>query len=180
MDPNTVPLRTRRANGLPGLPLGRWVVFGKTLAFFGVLAGGCGSPPKPVVSDLRFPVLVIFPGAGHESFNDATSLHDMSMQRVLMHKDVPLLIDSDFRIFHLTDLKSTKSGLSIMVSGGVGRTPVSFTLTSTSDAGIAAARAVVQRHSSGFQEGSDAERRRERLAKAETIPELIEAIRGEL
>src|SRR5262249_53654273 len=123
----------------------------------GVLVGGCGSPPKPVVSDLRFPVLVMYPGAGHERFDDAESLSSMSTQRVLMYKDVPLLIDSGLRIFQLADLKSTKGGLSFMASGGNGRTRVSFVLTSTHDAGIAAVRALVQRHCSAFQDGPDAD-----------------------
>ena len=66
-----------------------------------------------------------------------------------------------------------------MASGGNGRTPVSFALTSTKDASIAAGRSLVQRHCSAFQDGPDADRRRERLAKAETMPQLIAAIEDE-
>ena len=146
----------------------------------GGFLAGCGSAPtQPVVSDLQFPVLVIYLNAGHERFDDAASLGDMSMQSVLMYKEPPFLIDSAMRIFQLADLKSTKSGLAIMASGGAGRTPVSFTLTATSDAGVVAARGLVQKHCNAFRDGPDADRRREELAKAETIPQIIAAIEGQ-
>lgn len=145
-----------------------------------LLPAGCHAPPKPTLADLQFPVLVIYPGAGHERFDSPAALADMSTQRVLMHHDTPLLIDSALRIFQLADLKSTQSGLSLMASAGTGRTPVAFTLTATRDSGIAAARALVQKYCTPLHDGPDAPRRREQLATAETIPQIIAAIEGDI
>jgi len=142
----------------------------------GALLTGCEAPRKPVVTDLQYPVLVVFPGSGYERFNRAEDLNDMSLQRVIMYKDIPLLIDSGMRIYQLADLKSTKSGLSIMVSAGVGRTPVTFNLVATKDAGLPIVRDILIREYGVLREGHDAEQRREQLDRATTIEQIIESI----
>lgn len=147
----------------------------------GILLIGCeAAPPPPRVDDLAFPVLVIYPHAGYEDFPSAESLNSMNTQRILHYRDVPLLIDSTLRVYQLKDLKSTKSGLALMASAGTGRTPVSYTLGRTTQSGVATVREIVLRECSPMTVGIDAERRRELLATAESLQEILAAVDGEL
>ncbi len=138
---------------------------------------GCNKPPPPPkVSDLAFPVLVVYPNAGMTVFKDAEDLHTMSLQRVLMYKDTAGLIDSKLRILQLANLRSTKNGFAIWINGGRGPTPVAFDLVATQESGPAAARDWICKGTSRFTEGPGALEQRSRLESASTFDELVAVV----
>lgn len=135
---------------------------------------GCnGPPPPPKVSDLEFPVLVVYPDAGMTVFKDAQDLQTMSLQRILAYKDTAGLIDAKLRIFQLANLRSTKNGFAIWIDGGRGPTPVAFDLVATQESGPAAARNWICKGTSRFTEGPQAMEQRGQLEKASTFEELV-------
>lgn len=151
--------------------IGAWA-FAAIMCCWGSILG-CNRSQPPQISDLKFPVLVIYPNAGTEVFGKPEDLNTMSLQRVMMYKDTAGLVDSELRIFQLANLRSTKNGLAIWIDGGRGPTPVAFDLVATQESGLAAARDWICRSTSRFTEGPSADEERANLEAAGTLDELI-------
>ena len=96
-------------------------------------------PPPPTVSDLHFPVAVLYPNSYNQLFKDATDLHFMLTNLVISLDAPPLLIDSNFLICTMDRLKTIHGGLWLMTHP-VGVTEVTFTLARAPRSGLEAAR----------------------------------------
>jgi hypothetical protein len=120
---------------------------------------GCVSKP-PAISDLRFPVAVVHQSGGIVESSSADELQRMHVNYVVMGKEPPALIDSALNLYLLEKLRSTKSGLWLMMNPN-GTTPVSFELKRLPP-GAAAARDCLLSHR---WKGSDDAVRAEWLSK---------------
>src|SRR5258706_5792043 len=87
---------------------------------------GCKASP-PAVSDLAFPVAVVFGRSSVVLFNDPTALGTMQIGNLNAVPEPPPLIDSTFAVYTLAKLASTHNGLWLMAHP-TGSTPVTFAL----------------------------------------------------
>jgi len=146
-------------------------------AFLLALLAGCRSKPAPppAVTDLRFPVAVIYEKSSAVLFPDATALGTMRIGHLNAVVGPPPLIDSDFRIYTLQELGSTHNGLWLMANP-TGFTPVRFRLERTPKSGIETARELMRARLDKLTWRDDLPERREALAGAKTLTDMVEIV----
>lgn len=152
----------------------RWVAGVCVMAMAGLLSyfGLRSKPRPPVVGDLKFPVVVIHDGARVLVRHNADELHRLNVGMAMKFDGWPTLIDSDWQIYSMEKLRSTKSGLWLMANP-TGITPISFELTRQAEGGVARARQLIIgcRHL-----GGDEESKRTALAARTTLAGMIEVL----
>ena len=109
---------------------------------------GCRARPanetSAALGTLVFPVVVIHDGTSLVVHRSVEDLLVMGTQRVLSRRDDPVLVDAAFRVYVLGNLRSTKSGGSLMLGAGTGRTPVAFELRARPElSGLEPARGLI-------------------------------------
>ena len=138
------------------------------LTFFGLRAKS-----RPLtVDDLKFPVVVIHDGVRLFIRHNADELQHLNVGMAMKFDEWPTLIDSDFRIFSMEKLRSTKGGLWLMANP-TGVTPISFELTPQVQGGLARARQLII---DCRYLGGDEERKRTSVAGQTTLAGIIEAL----
>ena len=89
---------------------------------------GCGPKKPATVADLHFPVAVLHPGSSTVLYHTAADLNAMHVNHLILGTDGPaVLIDSEFVIFIMENLRSTHGGLWLMTHPS-GVTSVTFEL----------------------------------------------------
>src|SRR5438067_7061312 len=100
---------------------------------------GRTSGETPRIAQLRFPVLLIHDGTSVHAYAGADDLTHMHVNRVVLGKAAPILIDSDLNVYRLDRLRSTHGNLWLLAHPG-GTTSATFELTPLARRGIDAAR----------------------------------------
>jgi hypothetical protein len=77
------------------------------------------------LAGLRFPVLVIHDGASVSVCEGSEGLARMHVNRVVLAREAPIVIDAELNLYRLERLRSTRSGL-WLVTHPSGETPVAF------------------------------------------------------
>src|SRR5688572_29571380 len=92
-------------------------------------------PAPPKIADLKFPVMVIHNNTSIKIEENADELQQMHVNYASAPKTWPMLIDSEFNIYTMENLRSTKSGLWLMANPS-GITPVAFDLKRAPESGL--------------------------------------------
>jgi hypothetical protein len=147
------------------------------------LLAGCQRTPvspatsQPSVSDLQFPVAVIFGRASVVKFTDSADLGKMLVQNLISIDGPPALIDSHFAIYHLAKLRSTHNGLWLMANP-TGITPVTFELQRDPESGIAAARTLLRSRLDDQTWRTDLEQQRHQLDSQQTLDAMLKIVQN--
>ncbi len=138
--------------------------------------GSCVWKP-PAIADLRFPVAVVHQSGGIVESSNADELQRMHVNYVVMGKEPPVLIDSGFRLYSLEKLRSTKSGLWLMMNPS-GTTPVSFEMKSLPSGAAAARDCLLSHRWKGSDDAAKAEWVRKKLAMEQTLAGMVAVMRA--
>lgn len=149
----------------------------KILSLFALLTG-CSKPQPPKVADLHFPVAVLYSNGSNVTYTDAADLGVMRVGHVLATGDLPVLIDSDFKIYTLEKLQSTHGGLWLMANP-VGNTEVTFDLKRAEKSGADAAREIFRTRLDQQTWRTDLGEKRKSLAGQTTLDGMLSALRAE-
>ena len=141
---------------------------------------GCGkrpapAPPPPTIADLKFPVVLIQDGLlvlPRASPDELLRLHSNYLNMNIQVGKT--LIDSDFRIYKVLNLRSTRSGLGQMMKP-VSITPIAFEL-SVKGRGLEQTRAAIVACQFLGDTGEDTRRKRAAVARETTLAGMIQAI----
>lgn len=152
-----------------------------------VLLAACGQAPRVVpVESLAFPVVLITGSSPRDSAAHSADVEPNARELGLMRverylslgdpelSDPPIVIDSNARIFDMTEIKGQHGSLWMMVNP-TGLMPITFTLTERKDQGLEAARALIAA-CEFLGRDLDSERRAarvERLGKAQSMAEIV-------
>lgn len=150
------------------------------------LLGGliCGCGPEPTAKTtaaeptLRFPAILVWTGESARIVWPENALKTMHVNYVTGHQPQPVVIDSDLNIYDLLDLRMTQSGLALMLNPN-GVTPIAFTLKPHASQGLDAARGLINGCQWLGVDGSDGAEKRDAIAKAESLEEMIAILRPE-
>lgn len=137
---------------------------------------GCRAKP-PTVADLKFPVAVNYQRGGVVLFSDVADLGTMSLGQLQAVSGPPPLIDANFTIYTLKDLRSTHGSLWLMAHP-TGLTPVTFTLEHAPKSGIEATRALMRERLDEQTWRDDLEQKRQALANERTLAGMVEIVRS--
>jgi len=148
------------------------------IPLFSLLLAGCSPEPPPKISDLHFPVTVLYTNSSTRLFDSAADLDVMSTQLVINSSQSPVLVDSEFNIYTLEKLRSVHGGLWLMVHP-VGNTEVAFDLKRTQNSGLDAARLAIGTQLDTQTWRNDIERRHKTLATKTTLTGMLELLRDE-
>jgi hypothetical protein len=146
------------------------------IPLFAMLLTGCTPAPPPKVSDLQFPVVVLYTNASTRVFKDATDLGQMNTQTVINSNSPPVLVDSAFNIFTLEKLQSIHGGLWLMAHP-VGITEVTFDLQRAPKSGLDAARAAMQAQLETQTWRDDIDARSKKIATQTTLDGMRELLK---
>ena len=138
--------------------------------------GSCVSKP-PAITDLRFPVAVVHQSGGIVESSSADALQRMHVNHVVMGKEPPALIDSGLNVYSLEKLRSTKSGLWLMMNPS-GTTPVSFELKPLPSGAGAARECLLSHRWQGTDDAAKSEWLRKKLSAEQTLVGMIAAMRA--
>ena len=106
----------------------RWLrsIAAGVLALFFV--GSCSrEKPAPKIENLRFPVVILFGNASIRLCQGPSELTRMHSNYLTLNNQDPVLIDSEFKIYSLDNLRSVHGGLWLMANPS-GATDVTFEL----------------------------------------------------
>ena len=136
-------------------------------------------PREPDASSLSYPVLLVRDDSKVEIITQASHLTSMNTNYVLSRPSDPLVIDSHFKIYELSDLQLVKSSLGLLIRGQ-GVEPVKFRLVPYEPSGTPeSVRTLVLRVKYlNSDSDKDAAIRRD-LANAETLDEMIAILQRE-
>jgi hypothetical protein len=143
-----------------------------------LLAGCSPEPPPPTLTDLHFPVAVLYSNASTRLCKDASELGVMGVQLMINSNSPPVLIDSDFNIFTLEKLRSTHGDLWLMLHPS-GDTEVAFDLKRAPKSGLDAARAAMRAELEIQTWRTDMEKRRKTIATQTTLSGMMEVLRDD-
>ena len=164
--------------------------------FAGALAallGACHQAPKVVpLKDVAFPAVLIIGSSARDQVAHAADIEpnqrDLSLMRVETYlgigdqtlSDPPIVIDSNARIYYMTEIKGQHGSLWMMMNP-TGLMPLTFKLVERKEQGLDAARTLISA-CEYLGRDLDSERRVarvQRMAKATSMAEII-ALVGEM
>ncbi len=132
-------------------------------------------PPAPV---LRFPVLLVWPGQSVMIRSEEDDLKSMHINYLTGERPQPVLLDSDLKIYDMLNLKTTKSGIGLMLNPS-GSVPIEFKLQPHLTNGLDTARTLVSGCKWLGGDPDEAEAKRTKLNQATTVAAMIEILQGE-
>jgi hypothetical protein len=103
---------------------------GRTLGWTLIILslGSCQKLERaPQISQLRFPVVLLFENSGPLLCQEPAAVKTMHTNYLKLNNDPPILIDSDFNIYSLEQFRSVHGGLWLMTHPS-GATEVAFEL----------------------------------------------------
>lgn len=117
------------------------VVFGSVCAV--ILRASRWWQPAPVTADsLSYPCLRIIDGHSWERIDRPEDLDQINSNRFINRREDPLVVDSSFRVFEMTEFSMKASGLGLMLTGPR-RVEVSYKLILRPDSSVEHARSMV-------------------------------------
>lgn len=143
-----------------------------------MLAAITGCAPKPVapkVAELHFPVAVLFSTSSSVLYENAADLGVMHVNLVNGSTDAPTLIDSDFNLYTMENLRSTHGGLWLMAHPS-DNTEVAFELKATSKSRMQAALAAMRVQLDKQTWRTDLEEKRSTLSAQKTLAGMIDTL----
>jgi len=161
--------------------------------FAGALAallGACHQGPKVVpLKDVAFPVVLIIGSSPRDQVAHAADVEpnqrDLSVMRVETYlgigdqtlSDPPIVIDSEARIYDMTEIKGQHGSLWMMMNP-TGLMPLTFKLTERKEQGLDAARALISacEYLGRDLDGERRVARVQRMAKATSMAGIIALI----
>ncbi len=126
-----------------------------------------------VPDKLNYPCLRIIDGSDWERIDSSRDLNVMPSNRFMNRKDDPLVIDSEFRVFEMSQLKMKESTLGLMITGPK-PIQVEFELIARSDKSIDNAKEMITKVLS--QEPSFSDEWRQAIPAARSLEAFLELL----
>ncbi|MCB1865528.1 MAG: hypothetical protein KDG50_08850 [Chromatiales bacterium] len=139
---------------------------------------GCERPPREVpVSELRFPVVLVFGDTEAQINVNAQDLALMHMGHYTHMPEQMRVIDAQARVFEMRDIQGEHGGLWMMLNP-TGLMPISFRLIPARSSGLEAARGVILgcEFFDRVRGADETERVRDAVRRASDMASILRAI----
>lgn len=131
--------------------------------------------PEPV---LRYPAILVWTGVFARTESATEGFKTMNVNTVLSHREQPVVIDSDLKIYDMADLKTTANGFKIMLNPN-SHVPITFKLKPRQSQGLEAARKLLLDCQWIGKDAGNVDETKLAIQKATTAAEIIAILEKE-